>query len=936
MARSRTRVRRRRGIRALTVGLVLAGLVAVGYGYYRYSQTNDAPASFEQAKKHFAAGRFRAAAIESKNALKINPDYLDARWLLALTYLELGDGLSASKELAASETLGKEGIELDRAVLKALLLQRRFKEVLGHLATQTTQTEDNELRLIRGQARLGLGEYEKAKQQFETVLAEDADNVVARRGLSAAALGLEDTKQASQQITIALAGTPEDVESWVLKGETDLLQGAIADAVAAYSEALEREPEHLLARIGITRALLLDNKPDAALEHVQYLQAANPNNPVGNYLLALVSRQRNDAAATRLALLDVLKISPNHPASLLLMGSLHYSSDELEQAKDLLSRYMSLQPEDVRGAKLLAAVLLKQKNFPDAIELLEQIAPSAPNDAQLTALLGAAHMANKQFDKAHEYMSKAAELAPDAAAIRTQLAVSHLFAGDTDEGVRELEAAVELDPEFARADYLLVILHLREKRFDEALKTAAKLAESQPDNPIPVNLMGASHEGLGQIDAARASYERAIQIQPIYATARLNLARLDVAAGEHESASSHYRAALEHNESNLHALVALAQLREASGDRREAIELLSRARAAHPKAHTPRLVLARHFLSVGDATNAASTSAEALALAPKDPATLLVTGQVAVALGQFEKSRELFEELARLAPDQAIHQYYLGVARSNSGDVDGGRTAFERTLELEPGHVSARSALGRLMLSEGNVDGARQVAVSIQQSAPQSADGYLLEGDAMVAARDLEAARTAFESAQARQPSRQTLMKLVAVHRSLGTPEVAFELLSGWLGEHPNDQPTRVTLASLHQSDNNDVAAARLYEESLKAEPDNVIALNNLAWIYHKRGDQRALETARKAHLLLPDRAEIADTYGWFLVEGGNVEQGLALLTRAVEGAPDNLDIRYHLAAGLSRAGETARARSELESILASDAEFSLRAEAQALLTELP
>ena len=71
------------------------------------------------------------------------------------------------------------------------------------------------------------------------------------------------------------------------------------------------------------------------------------------------------------------------------------------------------------------------------------------------------------------------------------------------------------------------------------------------------------------------------------------------------------------------------------------------------------------------------------------------------------------------------------------------------------------------------------------------------------------------------------------------------------------------------------------------------------------------------------------------LIKGGRVEQGVNLLEKAAKRAPDNGDIRYHLAAGLAEAGDRSRARRELTALLDSGTEFSEKPAARALLDEL-
>ena len=72
-----------------------------------------------------------------------------------------------------------------------------------------------------------------------------------------------------------------------------------------------------------------------------------------------------------------------------------------------------------------------------------------------------------------------------------------------------------------------------------------------------------------------------------------------------------------------------------------------------------------------------------------------------------------------------------------------------------------------------------------------------------------------------------------------------------------------------------------------------------------------------------------------FAQERGTREQALTLLDKAAALAPKANDIRYHLAAGLHKAGDKARARKELDKALADGKPFAQVEEARALLKQL-
>jgi tetratricopeptide (TPR) repeat protein len=85
------------------------------------------------------------------------------------------------------------------------------------------------------------------------------------------------------------------------------------------------------------------------------------------------------------------------------------------------------------------------------------------------------------------------------------------------------------------------------------------------------------------------------------------------------------------------------------------------------------------------------------------------------------------------------------------------------------------------------------------------------------------------------------------------------------------------------------------YEAVLEKLPNNVMALNNLGWIYFEKNDDRALPLLKKAVELAPNNAAVLDSYGWVLAKTGNKTEGLKYLEKAHELAPEEAEIKAHL-----------------------------------------
>jgi tetratricopeptide (TPR) repeat protein len=119
----------------------------------------------------------------------------------------------------------------------------------------------------------------------------------------------------------------------------------------------------------------------------------------------------------------------------------------------------------------------------------------------------------------------------------------------------------------------------------------------------------------------------------------------------------------------------------------------------------------------------------------------------------------------------------------------------------------------------------------------------------------------------------------------------------------------------LQQQNNQTEDATETYEQLIEVSPKNVVALNNLAWLYHEQNDGRATALARKAYELSPDNAAIADTYGWILFKSGQTEKSLPILEKAHELQPDSREIAMHLIEIYKALGRDADAKRALETI---------------------
>jgi Flp pilus assembly protein TadD len=179
-------------------------------------------------------------------------------------------------------------------------------------------------------------------------------------------------------------------------------------------------------------------------------------------------------------------------------------------------------------------------------------------------------------------------------------------------------------------------------------------------------------------------------------------------------------------------------------------------------------------------------------------------------------------------------------------------------------------------------------------------------------------------------------MRLLLHFARFDSGNAAEAFADGWLKQRPADTTVRRALGE-HLMTRERWAGARVaFEDLVKRNPNDAASLNNLANILLKLNDPiKALGFSERAIKAAPGNPLVVDTHAWVLHRNGRHEQALGLLRDARLRAPDNAEIRYHLAAVLAKLGRNAEARSELRAALQSPAGLESVKDAQELLNTL-
>ncbi len=917
--------------------LVLAGLVAstwIGQGF-AMSDRNASAAYFQDAKDYIAQGRTDDAIVQLKNALQADPNNVEARLKLADLYIETNNGVSAEKEARAAIDRGDlKGTAQDK-LADAYLLQGKYQALLDEI-TPESASEDVRAEVLRarGEAYHVLGDEDNAIASYEAAEQREPNAAGPKVGLVRVYIRQHNFAKAEELADFAMAGDPSSFDAVIAKGQVLQAKGDLDGAVAKYDDALKSKPDDTTGLMARAIALVDLKRYDDALQNVLTVRKLDPHHPVAAYLNAMILARQGNFSGARDILLQSDALLHNYPPAVFLSGAVAYAQGSYEQASANLKRYLESNPGSLPASRLLGAALLRTGDPDSAVAVLEPIEPKLPGDERIHAILGSAYLAKKQYGAAVEQFEKAVKADPENATLRTKLVVSKLAVGDDQGALQVLGPALASDPGAVRAARLLAENELAAGRYDAVLGVGQQLRDRYPDNPLGEAIIAAAYWGKHDFKNTRAHYAKALKIDPGYEAATLSLARLDVAERDFPAARDRYQKLLDDKPNNVAALMGLYWLAYRDNDKDQAERLLSRALETNPTAAAPQLELIRRDAAAGELDRALFEANALVRLHPQNVAALEILTEIQLRLRDPISASATATQLVDVAPSSARSYLLMARAQSALANTDDARATLKRGMTIARYDASLTSELVKLELRLGHPSAALDAAEDFHQHQPDAVADKLV-GDAQMAVGDIDQAIDAYKTGYVKAPSAELALRLKDAYDRKGDAAAGVDILKTWLDKNPSDFNTAVILGSAQLAMGKLNAAAKTFEALYSEDRTNSIVLNNLAWIYHEKGDSRALGMANKAYAADKNSPQILDTLGWISLAVANPQDGLDYLRMASALAPRSTQIRYHLAVALTKTGRTGEARGVLDDLLTGHSSFPELADARKLLATL-
>ncbi len=222
-----------------------------------------------------------------------------------------------------------------------------------------------------------------------------------------------------------------------------------------------------------------------------------------------------------------------------------------------------------------------------------------------------------------------------------------------------------------------------------------------------------------------------------------------------------------------------------------------------------------------------------------------------------------------------------------SGNLFQGEQCLRRLEEMEPGSTRVVLELGNVLVREGKND----EAIDVLKGA--------LHGRGADAKDEAE-----------------IYWNLGRIYQAKGDLDSATAMLQESIALDPGRVEARLMLGLIFEARSRREAARQQYVAVLELDPNQPVALNNLAYILADGGGdlKAAADYAERALATAPQNLDMKDTVGWIAYKQQHNDEAIRLFKDIVIAAPSNLDFRGHLVAALNQKGLDSPQMRELKS----------------------
>jgi tetratricopeptide (TPR) repeat protein len=764
--------------------------------------------------------------------------------------------------------------------------------------------------IVRAEKHHEGGNLEKARVEYRNVLQIDPNNLEALKGNAEVSKQLKLWKDAAALYTKIIELDQDNIEAKEQLARLFFLGRAPDKSIDLVDEILAKDAENGIALSIKAAVAATQGNDEEALAYINRSLASMPGYLDAVMIKASLLEKRGDAVSAINVLRAGLDKNKDSAGILTVMAQIHDKQGNKEEAAKLLRQVMTLYPDETSYRGQVIKYLVKVGKIEEAESVLQDgIKLDEDNiDLKLNHIKFAerTHGTKRAIALAESYQNSDKE---HSSAFKLELskllakndeqdlAFKYLNQLVNDEGIEKvgLEARVVLaslyaqDSDYTRALEVVDEVLIENPQDSKGLMLRAKIRFLQDDN-------------IGSINDARS----VLRDQPDYFDALLLLGQAHLKNNDTHLARQAFDKAIASSNNPVQFALKLAQIYDHHGAHREAVEEYER-------------VIANQGVS-------------------DEIAILAVKSQIAGK--DYEGAVQMITQLSQLQSHRAgLPEYLSGLVYLAKDDSGQAIEAFKAALLESPGAAEAMSALVKTRLGSSQVDEAIIDVKKIVDILPAHFAALNILGELHLMKGEPNKSIELFNKAIAAKKDFITpYNNLAAAYLVLEQNEMAIQALKRGIAANNNAVQLVTSLALQYEKQGKIDRAIRVYSDAYKENPESAALANNLAMLlvtYKQDSGSLAEASQYTDQLKATNNPAYLDTIGWVRYAQGDYAGAEKYLIKAVESAPDQPLLNYHLGMVMYKKGDMILAKKYLGQSLKGDRKFKDRDEAMSLLQAL-
>jgi len=238
----------------------------------------------------------------------------------------------------------------------------------------------------------------------------------------------------------------EDTEIRLLEGEAYLNLGNADKARNSFNRALELEPDHEDARLGLVGAASLDSDPQGLLQVINGFLEKSPSSPQGLASKGDVLFNMGDYGKAKQNYQRTIEQYPDDYKILNNLGNCFLKEKNFASAETYYLMALGKNKNYLPGYRNLAVALINQDKTQDAAEYLEFYLQSNPRDAEIHVTLGDIYYQNKEYPRALSHFEGYLMHFPDNVDALVRVSDCYFNLGKLQAAAAGYQAAIAKDP----------------------------------------------------------------------------------------------------------------------------------------------------------------------------------------------------------------------------------------------------------------------------------------------------------------------------------------------------------------------------------------------------------------------------------------------------------------------------------------------------------